>query len=215
MARMNHGAFEHRLLAHPEAFTEAYAPRRVNNVYFDTFGLSAYEDILGGSSAKKKYRVRWYGPHDPRGEITGAALEIKVKSGALNGKISYPLPSLRYADILVPRTFLDLVAGAGLAPRHFETLACMQPVLVNSYRRRYHLSQDRRFRFTSDFDLSSARPAFPEHIASSRVRPLDEVIVEFKYARQDDEAAQSILQAFPLRVQTCSKFAMGMQMCRL
>lgn len=91
----------------------------------------------------------------------------------------------------------------------------MQPVLLNGYRRTYHLSADRRFRFTSDFDLVSTRPALPRHICSSRIRPLDDVIVELKYAQHDEEAAESILQAFALRVQTCSKFALGMQMCRL
>jgi hypothetical protein len=213
--RMSYPGFENLLLTHREAFRQAHGPRQVNNIYFDTFGLTAYEDSLSGNSAKRKYRIRWYGPHDEDGEITGAALELKIKEGTLGRKVRYLLPAFRYSDVLAPRAFLDLIRQAGMAPGHLEQLACMQPVLANSYRRKYHVSIDRRFRFTSDFDLLSTRPAFPRHISSSRIRPFDNVIVELKYDQRDDEAAQSIVQAFPLRVQTCSKFAIGMQMCRL
>jgi hypothetical protein len=212
--RMNYPGFENFLLTRPETFTRAYAPRRINNIYFDTPGLTAYEDNLGGNSAKRKYRIRWYGPADLGSEVAGAALEIKIKEGSLNRKVRYPLPSFRYADVVVPRAFLDLIRQAGMAPRHFEELACMQPVLLNSYQRKYHLSFDRRFRFTSDFDLVSAHPAFPQSLSSSRSRPFDSVIVELKYAQSDDEAAEAIIQAFPVRVRSCSKFMMGIQASR-
>lgn len=214
MGRMNYSRFENFLLTHREVFREAHSPRQINNIYFDTFGLTAYETNLSGNSAKKKYRIRWYGPRDEGGDVAGATLEIKIKEGTLNRKIHYPMPAFRCSDVLVPRAFLDLIKRAGMAPRHFEELACMQPVLINSYHRKYHLSIDRRFRFTSDFDLLSTRPAFAEYVSSSRIRPFDNVIVELKYAQHDDEAAESIIRAFPLRVQSCSKFTLGMQMCR-
>lgn len=44
---------------HPAAFREAYPPRMVNNVYFDTPGLNNYYDHVNGAPNRIKTRVRW------------------------------------------------------------------------------------------------------------------------------------------------------------
>lgn len=215
MDRMNYPGFENLLRTHRETFIDAYSPRQINNIYFDTLDLTAYESNLSGNSAKKKYRIRWYGSRDMDSPIADATLEIKIKRGALNRKICYPMPTFSYVNLLTPHSFLDLIKQAGLSPNHFEELACMQPVLVNSYQRKYHLSMDRRFRFTSDSGILFRLPVVPKDISTSQFQFLDKIIVELKYAQHDDNDAESIIQRFPLRAQSCSKFSTGIRLCRL
>ncbi|MDO8811290.1 MAG: VTC domain-containing protein [Gallionella sp.] len=213
MNSMNYPRFENLLLTHPEAFKEAYSPRHINNIYFDTLALTQYENVLAGNHAKRKYRIRWYGPIDLDSPITGATLEIKIKEGALNRKIYYPLPAFLYADIHSPQSFLDLIRRAYLLPLHYEELACLQPVLINRYRRKYHLGIGHRFRFTSDFDILFASPESPQHLSSAHLQPFKRIIVELKYARQHDDDAERITQRFHLRPQSISKFALGIRLC--
>lgn len=209
MGSMDYPGFENLLGMHPEFFKEVYSPRYINNIYFDTFSLAQYEAILSGDFLKRKFRIRWYGPIGLDSIITGATLEIKIKEGALNRKIYYSLPPFIYSEILAPRAFLNLIKQLGLSPHDFEELACMQPVLINRYFRKYHLSDDQRFRFTSDFDISFASPEFLQQLMTSHLQPFKETIVELKYAPQHDDDAERITQSFSLRPQSFSKFALG------
>ena len=50
--------------SHSAGFREAFPPRRVNSIYFDTYGWSNVDDHLAGVAERCKLRLRWYGyPH--------------------------------------------------------------------------------------------------------------------------------------------------------
>ena len=42
-------------------FREVFHVRQVNNIYFDTANLVAYNENVDGISERRKFRVRWYG----------------------------------------------------------------------------------------------------------------------------------------------------------
>ena len=68
---------------HTAAFGIAYPPRRVNNVYYDSYGLATYEENLSGVSERTKIRLRWYGADSER--LSGK-LELKMKRNRLGWK---------------------------------------------------------------------------------------------------------------------------------
>ncbi len=62
---------------HPDLFSEAYPPRQVNSLYFDTRDLDCLNDNLIGTGQRKKLRLRWYGAGY---DAVQGTLELKCKS---------------------------------------------------------------------------------------------------------------------------------------
>ena len=87
--QMPANAVRSAIMRHAALFREVYPPRSINNVDFDTPGLSDYADHLRGAAARTKTRVRWYGE---AGVATRPVLERKSRRGELGGKESFPLP---------------------------------------------------------------------------------------------------------------------------
>ena len=70
---------------HWAGFGEPYPSRRINNVYFDSYELSAFHENLSGTSRRSKVRWRWYGEgHAPE----RGTLEVKRRRGGLGWKLS-------------------------------------------------------------------------------------------------------------------------------
>ena len=65
---------------HSAKFVSSYPNRQVNNIYFDTYNYSCYEENLSGASSRAKVRYRWYGASQfPEKGV----LEVKLKRNAL------------------------------------------------------------------------------------------------------------------------------------
>jgi hypothetical protein len=192
---------------HPAAFHETYPARWVNNIYFDSPDLRDYNDHINGIAQRVKTRIRWYGPWS--GAMLTAALEHKLKSGAVSGKRSQSLPSLAMnGRISMP----DLEAAfdrAGLPELTLFGLRHATPSLLNRYQRHYFRSADRRFRLTVDSNLqfAAARPANQARIAFSAPMPL--VVIELKFPLAEAEAAAEMTNALPFRLARCSKYVLG------
>ena len=71
---------------HWAGFHRPYPDRRVNNVYFDSYELSAFHENLSGTSRRSKVRWRWYGEDATPDRGT---LEVKRRRGGLGWKLSY------------------------------------------------------------------------------------------------------------------------------
>ena len=93
ISQLSRHEIESIIRLHPAAFSEIYHQRFVNNIYFDTVGLSAYKDNLTGISDRLKVRIRWYG--DLFCLIEEPFLELKIKRGFLGGKLRFPLASFQ------------------------------------------------------------------------------------------------------------------------
>jgi hypothetical protein len=195
--------------SHGAAFSAAYPPRFVNNIYFDTASLDCLHDHLAGLSQRRKLRCRWYG----EAVVTkGYSVEIKQKSGRLGWKeiqrIDRPL-DLRTRDWSETMHFLRRQANGT-----FRALLSMSmPSLINCYRREYYVSADGETRLTLDSDLKAYNQLFCQYPNfHSQIMPhLDAVVFEVK-ARGDNPDLSGIMAGFPLRAERYSKYvhAMGM-----
>jgi SPX domain protein involved in polyphosphate accumulation len=111
---------------HPDAFVESYPPRRVNNLYFDTFDLGSLNDHLNGVGERSKLRFRWYG--DGYTAVHGI-LELKHRSNRLGWKSYCPIPltfdltTISWKDLLgYMRAFAEGEHAAVLARADRPTL---------------------------------------------------------------------------------------------
>lgn len=181
----------------PPAFRTAYPPRLVNNIYFDDYDLTSLQENIAGISKRSKYRLRWYG--DERQTLRRPALEIKSKEALLGEKSNQRLPDTRWEEL--PALFRSL-------PELRD--ANLRPVLVNTYRRSYLESADRRFRITLDSDLQFG-PFTVKDMRFDFQMP-NTTILELKYEAEFDDEIDDITQHWPFRMTRFSKYSVGMQM---
>ena len=191
---------------HRAAFSVAYPPRRVNNIYFDTHTLGDLDDNLAGISERSKLRLRWYGADTAtvRGQ-----LELKQKSNTLGTKIVRPVPcTLDLANTTWSEVMRLLRAEdiGELAPY----LAGVIPTLINTYEREYYRSGDGLVRLTLDTDMMgydqtlSARPNLT--IAVLRTPA---IVVELKGSAEAEQAIKRAVAEFPLSPAAFSKYVNG------
>lgn len=192
--------------AHPFGFIQPYPDRWVNNVYFDTPSLAAYEENLAGVSTRRKVRLRWYG--DSRIPAT-AALEVKLRRNALGAKRRAPVV-LESSDSVTWRELRgqlrDQVTGSTAAD-----LAWMcEPVILNRYLRTYLVAERSDIRVTIDREL---RFVDQRVSASPRYEPAHElqgcIVFEMKVPASLDP--RSALRNLPMRLSRHSKYAIGVR----
>lgn len=201
-------AVENWLHTHPASFRTAYPPRQVNNIYFDDFNLSTYEENLTGISRRMKIRFRWYGLDT--NEVAGT-FELKMKRNRLGWKEHLRIPSLRIEG----RPWGEIVCNLrDQLPMEGRTWfdRYPQPTLINQYWRHYFVSYDGRVRVTLDGQ---------QRVCDQRLRAIpnlgyaanlpDALIVEVKASSADLELAGRAIQGIPIRVGRHSKYVVGVQ----
>lgn len=188
-------------------FSEAYPPRRVNNIYLDTPLRSNYADNLLGAGNRIKARVRWYGAlFGPAGSPT---LEFKIKHGLVGWKETYPLPGFTIVPGFHARAFIRGLAAV-IPPEARARVAGAEPALVNSYHRWYFANRE-GFRLTLDDDLRYYRVHHLRNRFLVCSRDRRRVVVELKYPKELEMRAQRIAASFPFRVGRNSKYALGLE----
>lgn len=189
---------------HPAVFREAFPPRYVNNVYFDTPSFAHYDANVRGVAERVKCRIRWYGERS--GPVAKPALELKRKRGLVGSKESYGLHPFVFDESFQPCAQLEKAeVPEGLR----RELAALRPVLLNRYRRRYFLSRDGRYRLTLDSELGFWALAGIAHRLLARGLEDRRVILELKFAIGDDAGAARIASRLPLRLSRSSKYVAG------
>lgn len=187
---------------HSAGFRQAYPPRRVNNIYFDTADSDTFYDHVDGIGVRRKLRFRWYGESFA---FQGGTLEIKHKAARVGRKltqrITCPL-DLAALDWAAVRRALLAQAEEGFC----ELLPVVIPTLINHYRREYYVSADGKTRLTLDYDLR----AFCQHAAAPNIRypvpPEEVMLIEFKRGLEDEASFAALLAEFPQRVTRYSKY---------
>ena len=189
-------------------FIERYHARTVNNIYFDGPDFELYSSSVRGYPVRKKIRIRWYGSTE--GEIAGAVLEVKSKSGATNSKNSYPLGPLtitKGCDLThqIEAAFLM----AGLPEPLFSELKALRPVMLNTYRRTYYESASYGVRLTLDNDLKFYGINGNANMFLRRTAEPEISVIELKYKPESEGVVSRMTSRFPFRLTKCSKYVMG------
>ena len=194
---------------HPAHFRQAYPPRYINNIYFDTPALTNFNDHVDGAARRSKLRLRWYGSAD--GAAAESALELKVKRGPVGTKSTHRLGGIDCARQLDMRQLLRAVRGSGVAPALIERLASSFPTLFNRYRRHYYISADRHFRLTVDSGLVFCTVNGRHYSHQGRYEERRLIIIELKYAAPFDDFSHRVAGELPFRLAKVSKYIYGIQ----
>ncbi len=198
------------LRLHPMGFVEAYPPRRVNSIYFDSAEGNNFMDNVVGVGRRRKLRFRWYGPS--RTDVQGR-LELKHKSNQLGWKEVCPIPHTFDLTALPSWGLFAAQLSAYATPPFTLALAQFpQVALYVYYRREYYESGDRCLRVTLDTDVHfyeqwlTSRPNF-NRAAWLEPSPM---IIEIKAGAKDYRRVAELLSAFPLTVDKSSKYVEGL-----
>ena len=193
---------------HPSGFVEAYPPRQVNSLYFDTRETDCFTDNLVGISQRRKLRFRWYG--DDYSAVQGA-LELKCKVNQLGWKEHYSIPFTYDLTATSWSTLLEHIRDQVDGPFSVWLSYLNQPTLIISYMREYYESMDRQVRVTIDYDLASFEQI--THLTPNLVIGTPEpgqVIMEVKADAALHRRVSNTLSAFPLLVGRNSKYVNGL-----
>jgi hypothetical protein len=197
---------EHTILRHRALFREIFHERYVNSIYYDTTDLRLYFQNVDGDAERDKVRIRWYG--DLIGTHPNTVLERKRKYGLVGTKESTSIGALNFVPGVSGRELVAAIDREGVPELLRATSRSLRPVLHVRYRRRYYRTVCGRFRVTIDDKLSFVRlvPGFNSlaHRASDSA-----IILELKYALDDDAAAVAIASALPFRMTRNSKYVVG------
>jgi SPX domain protein involved in polyphosphate accumulation len=192
------------LRLHPAALRRIYQDRHINNIYFDTPNLMAYQDNVIGVANRKKFRVRWY--NTPANQIKTSRFEIKIKQNQLGTKDILPIANFsdatnRYQIAMLTKQVNELCG-----------LHTLQPVLLNSYVRSYFGTADRKFRITVDRHLCYFSFFKAQNFSSYYHAADNALVLELKYAKQFDDLTDRITQFLPFRQTKSSKYVTGVQL---
>jgi len=204
---------ESAIRIHPAIFSEIYYERRVNNIYIDSFDMVNYFDNVIGLEKRTKVRIRWY--EDMLSDIQDPVLEFKIKNGLVCSKASFPLHGFRLDANFSKATLQDLFKTSEISDRLKLDLKCMDISLLNSYKRKYFLSADKRYRLTLDSNLEFYGMTVFKNQFLDRSVDHASVILEVKYGEDHDSEANRITSLFPFRMTKSSKYIMGIERLNL
>ena len=192
------------LKLHPSLFREIFHARTINNVYFDSEDLLFYHENKEGLAKRTKYRIRWYG--NTGGKIK-PVLEKKMKFGVVGTKPQYPLNDAHYHDLVNQKKLHKLLVNSNLDKRVVEELQSLQPIIANSYDRRYFLCANAKFRMTIDYDLQYYSLKQYENMYRFRKKiNAEKTVLELKFAKENLKEVSELTQNLPFRVSKNSKY---------
>lgn len=184
------------VLANPYGFFKSFPDRMVNSIYYDDINYTSYNDNLLGVGERVKYRVRWYG--DDLNQIVEPILEKKIKKNMLGTKEYFPVNAF------------NLNNGApDVNTQIAQVTNQLFPHIIVSYKRSYYESMDRTIRATIDQELKYYNMANSK--LAHEINVDDAVILEIKYDRGNEQAANACMQMLPYRMTKNSKYVSAMR----
>ncbi|MDP7194940.1 MAG: VTC domain-containing protein, partial [SAR202 cluster bacterium] len=180
---------ENIIKLHPAIFREIYSERYVRNIYFDLIGLDNYLENVDGNTDRVKVRIRWYG--NMLGQIKTPILELKIKKGLLGTKKQFSLSPFVLSDninTINSIDFFSLIENSGITNQIDRLkLKSIIPQLLNGYKRRYFLSNDKKYRITIDSEQVFSRLGKRNNSLINKYKNNSTIVLELKYNFSDDK----------------------------
>lgn len=181
----------------------SFPKREIHSVYLDKHSFEFYLDNVAGISRRNKIRLRWYNDN-----LEKIALEAKVKHNKVSTK---PTVSLVNESKQVPltRSAISKLLDSNDLPAEYGSLKSLHPILQVSYVRDYYVF-DNDIRMTVDRNISYKK-LYPVPSKRSENSVVD-VVIEFKYAKEQQSLVNQLLTGLPFRLFRHSKYAIGIEM---
>jgi len=191
------GAFYHR----------PYEPRIINNIYFDTCDLDAFQQNVSGATSRSKLRLRWYGD---TASPESSALELKLRRNRYGWKLQDPVKfgcSLLDFDYRELERLLIAQLDGEMA---LHLLHSPIPTLLNTYKRDYFLSADSKVRVTVDQEMRFFDQRFSDRVSMNRegISPAL-IVVEYKSAVENAADLEQAIKSVRLARTRNSKYVIG------
>ncbi|MEE9438955.1 MAG: VTC domain-containing protein [Saprospiraceae bacterium] len=186
-----------RILMHPASFSKVYEDRQVNNIYLDTPAFHCFYQNIEGQPRRSKMRLRWYG--DQQLPTNNSILEIKQKDKELGWKDTFKITN---HSIINATSLMSAINAQGVSQGN------LIPILHNTYKRSYYLSQNGLFRITID-----SLQAFSIPFSNMQALPTETypVIVELKFEQEHHIRSREITDYIPFRQTKNSKYTTGVE----
>lgn len=203
---------------HPAMFSEIDFHGRKrntkqNSIYLDSFDLNDFHDHTTGISPRIKMRIRWY--KNLFGLIEKPKLEVKIKCNEFRNKLLFPLkPFVLNKNFSLAYLQKEVFAKSNLPGWLIERLKLSEMSLLTSYRRKYFLSANKKFRINIDTDLRFFRIDSRNNLFNEKIKQ-DYSIIELKFDEKDYEDADKITENLPFRLAAYSKYVSGINLLEL
>ena len=201
---------EEIILNNPGFFSEIYQERYIHNIYLDTEEYKFFQENINGISQRKKIRIRWYGKKYGYIQPT---LEIKEKSGQVGTKYVFDLPKVILDPKISRYKLKDILKKSNLSKSLESDLNSLNLTLMNSYKRKYYLSLNKKIRLTLDTDLKYFQVCNLNSMGPYEVKDPSNII-ELKYLNTDDFFASEISNHLPFRMTKSSKYIDGIKLLK-
>ena len=189
-------------------FKESYSPRQINNIYLDTINFDFFNQNVAGIGLRTKVRIRWYGNLC---QTVSPILEIKKKSGLVGKKISRNLGKLNTENLFNHNLLIDCIEKTDFEDDLKFEINKLYPTLVNSYKRNYYESLDKKIRATIDSNLIYYKPIFNYKTKRFQHKFVESsYILELKYSSRDEDLNHIIFDKVPFRLIRNSKYVNGL-----
>ena len=186
-------------------FNFSFKKRIINNIYFDDFNFTNYNENVEGATDRIKIRIRWYG--DLFAPIKKPKLEIKIKKGLLGTKKTIKLEDFNLNDNL--SDIFKPLEDSYIYKRY--GLNAVSPVILNSYSRSYYISNDKSYRITIDHNQSFYKIFKFNNSFLHKVNDDNSKVLEIKYNDMSDDNVNHITNSFPFRMTKNSKYVNGIE----
>lgn len=189
------------------ALREAFKPRWVNNIYFDSENLSSFWENQEGDPNRAKLRIRWYGQFI--GPVAKPILELKIKQGNTGKKDRFPLPRFTMREKLNLQEIKKQKSRWELPRWLDEVLKEKTHLSTNSYFRKYFVLSGGRVRLTLDSQMKMGRISKRGWKPTASWKTLGRHVIEVKYDPKDEEEVMELTQGLPFRLDKFSKYVTG------
>lgn len=181
----------------------------IRSIYFDDIHDSCLEENDAGVDARRKYRIRSYGP-----DFDFLRLEIKEKLNGYTRKYSCPLSMAEYEAILEGGRALDFSANKVLNELLLRMRCDMlRPKVIIKYERSAFIHPSGNVRVTFDRNISASRdieeflsPVLPDAVP---VLPRSMQVLEVKFDELLPDSIASQLETGRLQKTAFSKYYLG------